>query len=170
MDILLLLLLIHVCGTKYTRSEVHSKWCGERYLSGPWGYPLGPQEAVNGAKYHTEWSTHHVMWWALPLGSVGVPLGSTNRILPGVQMVYGAKYHTERSTHHVMWWVLPLGSVGEPLGSITSRPWFSCSHAHMFSCSPTTSTELNPVYNINYSNNNNVKSICYSVTLLFEWR
>jgi len=32
---------------------------------------------VCGAKYHTEWSTHHVMWWALPLGSVGVPLGST---------------------------------------------------------------------------------------------
>ena len=32
---------------------------------------------VCGVKYHKERSTHHVMWLALPFGSVGVPLGST---------------------------------------------------------------------------------------------
>ena len=100
-----------------TLSEVHTMWCGGRYLSGPWGYLLGSQGAVNGAMYHTEWSTHHVMCWALPLRSVRVPLGSTRCILPGTQMVYGAKYHTERSAHHMMWGALPLGSMGVPLGS-----------------------------------------------------
>ena len=160
---LLLLLLIHVCGSKYTRSAVHTTWSGGRYLSGPWGYLLGPQGVVNEAQYHTERSTHYVMWWVLPLEYMSVPIGSTNRILPGTQMVYGAKYHTEWSTHHVIWWALPLRSVGVPLGSITSRPWFSYSHVLMFPCSPNTRTELNPIYNINYSNNNNVRSICYSV-------
>jgi len=171
MDILILLLLIHVCG----------------------------------AKYHMEWSTHHVMWWALPLGSVGVPLGFTrsgewsnvshrvkytprdvlgvtSQVREGTSWVHKmyttwyanglwSKVSHGASTHYVMWWALPLGSVGVPLGSITSRPWFSCScsHIHMFSCSDT-SIELNPAYNINYYNNNNVRSICYSVTPLFEWR
>jgi len=161
-----------------TQNEVHTTWCGRRYLSGPWGYLLGSQGAVNGAKYHTERSTHHVIWWALPLGSVGLPLGSINRILFGTQMVYGAKYHTELSTHHMMWWALPLGSMGVPLGPITSRTWLSCSHVLMFPCSyvlmfpysSDSSTELNLVYSVNYSNNDNVRSICYSVTLLFEWR
>ena len=37
----------------------------------------------------------HVM--VAPLESVGVPLKSTNHILPGAHMVYGAKYHTELS-------------------------------------------------------------------------
>ena len=32
---------------------------------------------VYGAKYHTDRSTLHVTWWALPLESLGVPLGST---------------------------------------------------------------------------------------------
>ena len=48
-----------------------------------------------------------------PLGSAGVPLGFTSRILLGTQMVYGAKYHTELSitpyTHMVG---VPLRSVG----------------------------------------------------------
>ena len=74
------------------------------------------------------------------------------------QNTHGAKY-TPRNVVEV-----PLESVGVSLESTASWLWFSCSHIHMFSCSPDTSTALNPVYNINYSNNNNVRSICYSLT------
>ena len=76
-----------------------------------------------------------------PLGTVGIPPGSTSRILPGMQMAYGAKYHTKLSitpyTHMVG---VPLGSVGVPLESITSQLWFSCS--------PDASAELNTLYYI----------------------
>ena len=135
MDILILLLLIHVCGAKYhmERSTRHVMW---------WALPLGSVGVPLGFTRSGECSnvSHRVKYTprdvlALPLSSVRVPLGSTRCILPGTQMVYGAKYHTEQSTHYVMWWALPLGFVGVPLGSITLWPWFSCSHVHMFSCS-----------------------------------
>ena len=139
MEIIILLLLIHVCGAKCHRSKVH-----------------------------------HVMWWALPLGSVGVPLrsirsgewskvshrvkytphdvvGVTSQVREGTSCVHKmyttwyanglwSKVSHGASTHYVMWWALPLGSVGVPLGSITSRPWFSCSHVLMFPYSPDIST------------------------------
>ena len=80
----------------------------------------------------------HVM--GAPLGSMGVPLGSTSRVLPGRQMMYEAKHHTELSIIPYIHMVgVHQGSVGVPLGSITSQPWFSCS--------PDTSTELNTIHN-----------------------
>jgi len=48
---------------------------------------------VYGAKCHTEQSTHHVMWWALPLESIGIPFEFTGSD-------EWSKVHTERSTHH----------------------------------------------------------------------
>jgi len=62
MDILLLLLLIHVCGAKYTRSEVHTTWCGGCYLSGQWVYLLGPLHCGHGSPVYMFTCFHVLMF------------------------------------------------------------------------------------------------------------
>jgi len=89
------------------------------------------EQSITQSEVHTT--------WALPLGSVGVPLRFTNRILLGTQIVYRAKYTGAKYTPRNVVGV-PLESAGIPLESITSRPRFSRSHVHMFPCSPNIST------------------------------
>ena len=78
-----------------TWSEIHTTWCGGCYLSDPWGYLLDPHGAANGAKYHTERSTHYVTWWALPLGSIGLPFGP-------LHCDHGSHVHMFSCTHVFM--------------------------------------------------------------------
>ena len=145
-------------GAKYT-SHTRCGWVPLESVR----VPLESTGSGEWSKVHMERSTHHNV-----VGDRSSPWGCL--LSPETVSYMVNKRCMEQSTHHVTWWGYrssPWGCLLSPLnrGHDPHILMFTCCHVLLISVLNWTQRTISTI-----PTNNNVRSICYSVTPLFAWR